>query len=63
MIKRQKRIVINPKYILIAFIILCCALMIASARYSNNFSSAKETVGNIFSPMQTGLNSIGRTVK
>lgn len=61
MIKRQKRIVINPKYILIAFIILCCALMIASARYSNNFSSAKETVGNIFSPMQTGLNSIGRT--
>lgn len=57
----QKRIFINPKYIFIAFIILCCALMIASARYSDNFISVKDTVGNIFSPMQAGLNSIGRT--
>lgn len=60
---RQKKIFINPKYILITFIILCCLLMIASARYSDNFTSVKETVGNIFTPMQTGLNSIGRAAK
>lgn len=58
----QKKIFINPKYILITFIVLCCALMIASARYSGKFSSAKEAVGSVFSPMQEGLNSMGRTL-
>lgn len=60
---RQKRFFINPKYIFIVFIILCCVLMIASARYSDNFMSARDAVGNVFSPMQAGLNSIGRTAK
>lgn len=58
---RQKKLFINPKYILITFIILCCILMIASARYSDSFSPIKESVGNVFTPMQMGLNSIGRS--
>lgn len=57
----NRRLFINPKYIFVIFVILCCALMIASARYSDNFISVKETVGNIFTPMQVGLNSIGKT--
>jgi len=62
--RRRQRIHIefNPKFLLIICIILCVVLMFVSYRFPERFSGIKTAVGNIISPMQRGINSVGKGI-
>ncbi len=60
--RRRRRVdfEFNPKYLFIFCIILCVALMFVSYRFPERFSGIKTVTGNLISPMQRGINSVGR---
>ncbi len=58
--RRRTKINIEPKYILILFTVLCVGLIVTSFRYPEKFAPAKSAVGQVVTPMQKGINSIGR---
>ncbi len=62
--RRRKRIAFefNPKYLWIVCVVLCIALMFASYRFPERFSGVKTVAGNVISPMQRGINSVGRSI-
>jgi len=62
--RRKKRIAIefNPKYLWILCVVLCIVLMFVSYRFPERFSGVKTVAGNVISPMQRGINSIGRNI-
>lgn len=62
--RRRQRIhfEFNPKYLWIFCIILCVVLMFVSYRFPERLSGVKTAVGNIISPMQRGINSVGRGI-
>ncbi len=53
---------IHPKYIYIALSILCALLVVLSFRFSDKFLGFKTTVGDIVSPMQSGINKVGQFI-
>lgn len=57
--KRRKKPVLHPKHLFIALSILCVLLTVLSFKYSEHFSGVKSSVGNVMSPMQNGINSVG----
>lgn len=62
--RRRRRIAFefNPKYLWIFCIILCVVLMFVSYRFPERFSGVKTVVGNVISPMQRGINNVGRGI-
>ena len=62
--RRRRRIVFefHPKYLWILCIILCVVLMFVSYRFPERFSGVKTAVGNVISPMQRGINSVGKSI-
>ena len=60
MSKRKKRFRIHPKYVYIFLTILCFVLVVLSFKYSDSFVGVKTTLGNIVTPMQKGIDSVGR---
>lgn len=56
---RRKRRSIQPKHLFITFTVLCIILVVVSFKYSDKFSGVKSSVGNVVSPMQNGINSVG----
>lgn len=57
--RRRNRFFINPKYILIFFLVLCSVLLVASYRYKEKFTPIRAAVGDVITPMQKGINSVG----
>lgn len=57
--KRKSRFFLQPKFIFIFCSILCLVLIIVSFKYKEAFSPVKQTIGNVISPMQRGITSIG----
>lgn len=57
--RRRTKISIEPKYILAICSVLCLILIFVSFKYSEEISPVKVAVGNIVSPMQKGINSVG----
>ncbi|MCI8409591.1 MAG: rod shape-determining protein MreC [Lachnospiraceae bacterium] len=57
--RRRNRFSIEPKYILIFFVVLCSVLLIASFKYKETFSPIRAIVGDVITPMQKGINSVG----
>ncbi len=57
--KRKRKFRIHPKYVYIGLALLCFVLVVLSFKFSDSFRSVKTTVGNIVTPMQKGINSIG----
>ncbi|MDF2845632.1 MAG: putative rane protein [Herbinix sp.] len=57
--RRRKKININPKYLLIACIVLCVSLIIFSFRFGDKLSPVKDAVGTVITPMQKGINTVG----
>lgn len=53
---------IHPKYIYIALSILCALLVVFSFKFSDKFHGFKTTVGDIVSPMQSGINKVGQYI-
>ncbi len=60
--RRRSDFEFNPKYLWVFCIILCVVLMFVSYRFPERFSGIKTVTGNIISPMQRGINSVGRGI-
>lgn len=60
--KRTKKISIKPKYFLITCMVFCVVAMIVSFKYKDEMAPLKTTVGRVFSPMQKGINTIGKWI-
>ncbi len=62
--RRRRRIEFefHPKYLWIFCIILCVVLMFVSYRFPERFSGVKTFTGNVISPMQRGINNVGRSI-
>lgn len=57
--RRKTRLPIEPKVILIAFSLTCFALIIVSFQYQEKLAPVKTFAGEIITPMQKGINSVG----
>lgn len=57
--KRKSRFFLQPKFIFIFCSILCLVLILVSFKYKEALSPVKQTIGNVISPMQRGITSIG----
>lgn len=60
--RRRVEIEFHPKYLLIVCVIFCIVLMFLTYRFPDRFSGVKSAVGNVVSPMQRGINNIGRSI-
>ncbi|MDF2950964.1 MAG: rod shape-determining protein MreC [Anaerocolumna sp.] len=60
--RRRTKINLNPKHIFITLSVLCIILIFVSYRYSEEMSPVKTAVGNVISPMQKGINTVGRSI-
>lgn len=60
--RRRVEIEFHPKYLLIVCVIFCIVLMFLTYRFPDRFSGVKSVVGNVVSPMQRGINNIGRSI-
>ena len=60
--KRKRRPSIHPKYIYIFLSIVCALLVVLSFKFSNQFTDFKTMVGDFISPMQGGINKVGKFI-
>lgn len=60
--KRRKNKWIHPKILYICLSALCVILVLLSFKFTDRFAGIKATVGNIVTPMQKGINSVGRYI-
>ena len=58
--RRRKKNWIHPKILYICLSFLCVILVLLSFRFSNQFASVKTMAGNLVSPMQKGINTVGK---
>lgn len=61
--RRRNKFTIEPKYILIFFLVVCLLLIVTSYRFKDNYSPVRAVVGDVVTPMQKGINSIGTFFK
>lgn len=57
--RRKNKFSIEPKYILIFFVILCIILIITSYKFKDTFAPVRSVAGNVVTPMQKGINTVG----
>ena len=50
---------INPKYLFLALLAVCCVLIAVSFTWGTANNIVQRTLGTVIVPMQSGLNSIG----
>ena len=62
MTRRRRKNWIHPKTLYIALSVICVLLVVISFRFSDRFSSVKTMVGNFVTPMQKGINSVGKSI-
>ncbi len=60
--RRRRGPSIHPRYIYASLSILCAFAVILSFKFSSEFSGFKSTVGNAVSPMQKGINRVGKLI-
>lgn len=60
--RRRTKITIEPKYIFLVLGILCIILIIVSFKFEDKMAPIKTTVGDLVTPMQKGINSIGTKI-
>ncbi len=60
--KRGKKNFIHPKILYSCLSIMCVLLVILSFKFSDRFSAVKTIVGDFISPMQKGINIVGRSI-
>lgn len=53
---------LNPKYLFLTLLVLCCVLLAVSYQWEGTNSIAQKTVGTVIVPMQKGLNSVGTSI-
>lgn len=60
--RKKTKITIDPKYILIVIFIICIVLGVISFRFQDKMTPVRSAVGNVITPMQKGINSIGSKI-
>ena len=60
--KRRRKNWIHPKILYICLSVLCVMLVLLSFKFTDRFAAVKATVGNVVTPMQKGINSVGRYI-
>lgn len=60
--KRRKKNWIHPKILYMCMAILCVILVLVSFKFSDQLSSVKTVVGNVMTPMQKGINTVGHFI-
>lgn len=60
--KRRKKNWIHPKILYMCLAILCVILVLVSFKFSDQLSSVKTVVGNVMTPMQKGINTVGQFI-
>lgn len=58
--RRRKNNWIHPKILYICLSVLCVILVLLSFKFTNEFALVKSAVGDAVTPMQRGINSVGR---
>ena len=58
--RRRNKFSIDPKYILTFFIVLCLILIITSYKFKDTFAPIRAVAGDVVTPMQRGINTVGR---
>lgn len=58
--KRKRGPSIHPKYLFISLSLLCAIFVVLSFKFSEQFEGFKTTVGDFVSPMQSGINRVGK---
>ena len=58
----MKKLYIEPKHILVACVILCFVLIAISFKFEKQLAPAKSVVGVVFTPMQKGVNTVGKSI-
>ena len=58
--KRRKNKWIHPKILYICLSVLCVLLVLLSFKFTDRFAGVKAFVGNVVTPMQKGINSVGK---
>lgn len=60
--RKRTKISLDPKYILIMIAIVCVALLLISFKFQDKMTPVRSAVGSVITPMQKGINQIGRKV-
>lgn len=60
--RNKKRIEVNPRFVFAALVIICGVGIFFSYRYKDKFAPVKNTVGNVITPMQRGIDIVGTAV-
>ena len=58
----KKKIKINPKYLLIVFGVICFVLIFISYQYPEKTVPIRKAAADFISPMQRGINRIGKAI-
>lgn len=58
----KKKIIINPKYLLIVFGVICFVLIFISYQYPEKTVPLRKAAADFISPMQRGINRIGKAI-
>lgn len=59
---RRNKFKINSKHFLIIALVVLLSLIITSFLFPEKFKTVKTSVGNVVSPMQKGINTVGRNI-
>ena len=60
--KRRTKVKIKSKHILIIALVFFMGLMVATFVFPEKFTGLKASVGNVVSPMQNGINTVGKNI-
>lgn len=55
----NRKFKLKPRYLLLAGLILCFALIFLSFRYRERFTMVRDAAGMVVTPMQKGINQVG----
>lgn len=57
--RKKTKMIIDPKYILIAISVICAILIVVSFKFQDKIEPVRSIVGGVVTPMQKGINTIG----
>lgn len=60
--RRRKKNWIHPKILYCCLSVLCVILVLLSFKFTDRFATVKTALGSVVTPMQKGINSVGRYI-
>lgn len=60
--RRRRNFSLHPKYIFGILTAICVVIMVISFKYGDKIEPAKTVIGTVLTPMQKGINTVGRFI-